>query len=492
MAAFNVSDMFIAAAMRNRSRDAIVTAQVTLGYADLLDRASQCARHLSRRGVEPGDRLAIALPKPDHVVIVILAAWMLGATPMVIDFRAKRSEKAYLADHFDLAAVVESTASPTEANYRSITVADGFYDDIAAESGELFLPRPGDHPALIVRTSGTTGTPQGIVYSHNTLTNIHWGMGVALTGFDRGPLVHALPLFYASPLIRTLSQILDGATTHILPLMASAEELAETFLSTTAQISSVVPPQLHALLRLSEGRTTPMFPQMRNLIATGSRVDGEASIRAVRELCSGFAVTYGSTVGGSISLLVGDAIQTKAGTVGRPMPFNHLRIEGNDGQALGPGEIGLIKIRSPLIADDILGEAREDSDRLVDGWAIPGDLGFIDEDGFLTLTGRASDMIIRNGVNVFPREIEGILERHPSVVEAAVLGYSSVATGEEIAAFVVVADDVALADIIDHARASIVPDKRPRHIQIIDRLPRNDAGKVVKRLLAEQLAASQP
>lgn len=490
MAAFNLSDMFIAAATRNPGREAIGTPQVTLSYGDLLERTFKSARYLSRQGVAAGDRLAIALAKPDHVVVVILAIWMLGATPMVIDFRAKRSEKAKLADHFGLSGVIEAVAPTSDVDYRSITVGDGFYDEIRGELEDLFLPLPGDHPALIVRTSGTTGTPQGIVYSHNTLMNLHWAMGIALTGFDRGPLVHALPLFYASPLIRTLSQILDGGTTHILPLMASADELAETFLSTNAQIGSVVPPQLHALLRLSEGRSTPMFPQMRNLIATGSRVDGEASIRAVRELCSGFAVTYGSTVGGSISLLVGDAIQTKAGTVGRPMPFNHLRIEAPDGRAVGIGEVGLIKIRSPLIADDILGEARADSDRLVDGWAIPGDLGFIDEDGFLTLTGRASDMIIRNGVNVFPREIEAILERHPGIVEAAVLGYSSAATGEEIAAFVVVVDGVALADIIGHARASIVPDKRPRHIEIVEQLPRNDAGKVVKRLLAERIATS--
>jgi acyl-CoA synthetase (AMP-forming)/AMP-acid ligase II len=201
-------------------------------------------------------------------------------------------------------------------------------------------------------------------------------------------------------------------------------------------------------------------------------------------------VTYGSTVGGSISTLVGEAIQTKAGTVGRPMPFNHLRIEGADGQVLGVGETGLIKIRSPLIADEILGEARADSDRLVDGWAIPGDLGFIDEDGFLTLTGRASDMIIRNGVNVFPREIETILERHPGIAEAAVFGYSSPSSGEEIAAFVVAAGSVTIEEIVDHARANIVPDKRPRHMEIVERLPRNDAGKVVKRLLAERLAAS--
>jgi acyl-coenzyme A synthetase/AMP-(fatty) acid ligase len=489
MAAFNLSDMFIAAATRNLAREAIGTSQLSLSYADLLDRTSQCARHFSRQGVEAGDRFAIALARPEQVVMVVLALWMLGATPMVIDFRAKRSEKTGLAAHFNLAGVIEAVTS-TEANYRSISVNDGFLEEMARERKEFPLPSPGMHPALLVRTSGTTGTPQGIVYSHNTLLNIHWAMGIALTGFDRGPLVHALPLFYASPLIRTLSQILDGGTTHVLPLMASAEELAEKFQSTAAQIGSLVPPQLHALLRLSEGRSTPMFPRMRNLIATGSRVDGEASMRAVRELCSGFAVTYGSTVGGSISLLVGDAIRSKAGTVGRPMSFNHLRIEAPDGRAAGVGEVGLIKIRSPLIADDILGESRADSDRLVDGWAIPGDLGFIDEDGFLTLTGRASDMIIRNGVNVFPREIEGILERHPGIVEAAVVGYSSAASGEEIGAFVVVADGVALADVVDHARASIVPDKRPRHIEIVERLPRNDAGKVVKRVLAERLATT--
>ena len=491
MSNFSLIDALSGIAATYPGREAIRTPETTLTHAELMGMASRCARYFSDHGIAAGDRVAIALPKSDQVIIAILACWMLGATGMVIDFRTRPREKAQMRDFFSLRAIVEPRSSAGQSASGSIAVGDSLIDSIATESPELRY-RPADvHPAIILRTSGTTGTPQGIVFNHGTLMRLHWAMGAAYLGSDRGLFVHGMPMFYGSGLVRTISQLLDGGSTYILPMIASPDELAEAIISTDAQAAAVVPPQMHGLLELSAGRTSPMFPNLRVFTGSGAKFPAETVLRAYRELSNSFRVTYGASFGGSISALSGPDVLRKPDTVGRPLAFNQVQIVDFEGRPVPTGQSGLIRLRSATVADAIIGETRQHSDRMVDGWAVPGDTGFIDEEGFLTLTGRASDMIIRKGVNVFPREIEDILERRGDVLEAAVIGYPDDDAGEEIAAFVVVEGNVAKEELESYVNTNIVADKRPRTIRIVDGLPRNDAGKVLKRVLADKLASGE-
>lgn len=489
MSTFNLIDVVIGVANRDRDRVALLADDSEVTYGDLLERSSQCARYLSRHGVQAGARVTIAFAKPDENIIALLATWMLGATPLLIDFRAKSAEKAALAEALGVSVFVQSRSGPKATDYLEIATGN-LRDAVAAEDARLYERPATDNPAVIFRTSGTTGTPQGVVYSHDALLHMHWGKSYGEMGFNRGLLMHATPLFYSAGLARTLSQLFDGGTSSILPMITSAEELAERLGSSGAKVAWMVPPQLHGLLEISAGRTEPMFPGLR-LISGGSNVSHEACMRAWRELTPDIAMTYGSSLCGAIATLRGDDMPAKAGTVGRPYPINRLEVFDPQGRPCPRGEPGQIRIRSISNAQAILGEERIGSDRIVDGWVETGDLGFIDEEGYLHLTGRASDLIIRNGVNVFPREVEKVIDEHEKVAESAVIGIDDERSGQEIAVFVVARGALTVDEVQAHARSRIVPDKRPAVIRIVDALPRNSAGKVSKRDLADRLAAEE-
>ena len=486
MSSFSLVDTIMGVTARHPDREAIGASGVSLTFAELVRVASQCARFLARHGVETGDRVAIAITRPEQTLIAMLACWLLGATGMVLDFRTRPAERSSVARDFDLKAIVEARSPPDETPFLSVPVGESLPETVAGEDDAPFI-RPEDVcPAFIIRTSGTTGTPQGVVFGHGAFMRTHWMMGATFLGFDRGLFIQAFPLNYAAGFMRSVSQLLDGGTTHFLP-MASASELAEKLFSSKARITAVVPSQLRGLLELSAGRTTPMFPDLHSLTATGTVVPPELSVRAYLELSRSYVVTYGGSFCGGISWLHGEDVLKKPHSVGRPYAFNHLQIIDAEGRLVGPGESGLLRVRGATAADEILGMGRADSDRIVDGWVIPGDMGYLDEDGFLVLTGRASDMIIRKGINVFPRDVEDVLERCSGVVEAAVIGFPSIESGEEIAAFVVVRGSVSLEDLAGYARTRLVADKRPRVIRIVDQLPRNESGKVLKRVLADEL-----
>jgi acyl-CoA synthetase (AMP-forming)/AMP-acid ligase II len=245
----------------------------------------------------------------------------------------------------------------------------------------------------------------------------------------------------------------------------------------------MVPAQVLGLLKLSEGRSSPIFPSLRTLACVGAPLSARDMIRAYRELTPGFRSYYSSTLAGPSAALYGDDIMRHADTVGRPLPLVNLQIVSDSGVVLPPGEPGHIRVRSPAIASGVVGPGSANSDRIVDGWAYPGDLGVLDEDGYLRITGRASDMIIRGGANVFPEEVEAALADHPAVAEVAVVGVAEENVGEEIAAFVVAKAPVTADELTAFARSRLSPDKRPRLYYFVEKLPRSAVGKVVRREL---------
>jgi acyl-CoA synthetase (AMP-forming)/AMP-acid ligase II len=200
-------------------------------------------------------------------------------------------------------------------------------------------------------------------------------------------------------------------------------------------------------------------------------------------LCPGFINYYGSTEGGGVSVLMPHHGADKAASVGAAVFGVDVEIVDDGGSPRPPGEIGRIRYRGPGVADGFFRDSQASAAAFRDGWFYPGDLGRLDGDEFLHLAGRADDVIIRGGVNVYPAEIEETLLAHPWVRDAAVVGVPSAELGEEIAAFVVAAPETARETLIAHCRSRLAPYKVPASIEIIDELPRTALGKVIKSAL---------
>jgi acyl-CoA synthetase (AMP-forming)/AMP-acid ligase II len=214
----------------------------------------------------------------------------------------------------------------------------------------------------------------------------------------------------------------------------------------------------------------------------------EDKLLAKTALCDHFFEQYSSSISGRITELAGEDLLMRAETVGRVLPHVNLQIVDHAGEIVPAGTPGIIRVRSPTMASAIYGGGeRTTGDRLKDGWAYTGDVGAVDEEGFLTLHGREADVIVRSGVNIHPSEIEAAISAIPGVREAIVVGFAAPREGEEIAAFVVTDGTVNEATIGGRLRSVLAQDRHPRKLVIVDSLPRNANGKVVRAELRARL-----
>ena len=230
-----------------------------------------------------------------------------------------------------------------------------------------------------------------------------------------------------------------------------------------------------------------MLGDLRLLYTTGAVLHPDERKEVLARVSPNLINYYGSTEGGGISVLLpehGGAAET---SVGKAVSTTEIEVVDEAHEPVAAGETGRIRYRGPCVADGFHNDPEASVESFRDGWFYPGDLGRLDGAGFLYLVGRAKDMIIRAGVNIYPEEVEQSLLTHPAVRDAAVLGWPSPDKGEEVAAFVVTSRAVSEETLRDHCRASLAPYKVPRGIFFVDDLPKNAMGKVVKPDLAARL-----
>jgi acyl-coenzyme A synthetase/AMP-(fatty) acid ligase len=278
---------------------------------------------------------------------------------------------------------------------------------------------------------------------------------------------------------------------ELFPPVFDPGELVDTIRNSGAEYLFCVPTIMRSLLDLPDRGDGPLLAGVRVLQVSGAELSPHEKIEMQRRICSGFVFEYASQLSGAITALTGPDVTARPETVGRLFAQARVEIVDETGQPVPPGTVGQIRARSPRMARMLYGgRDRAQGDRIRGGWVYPGDLGALDADGFLTLSGRASDVIIRGGANVHPAEIEEFIARLPGVGEVAAVGFPSRREGEEIAVFVIRAPGATLEmnDVLSHCRAGLAPDKRPRKVIFIEELPRNANGKLVRRTLAERAA----
>jgi long-chain acyl-CoA synthetase len=479
----NLADVFVGMAGRWPDRRASISQQHALSYAQLAARAAQAARELRSRGVVAGTNVGIGLRDNAESLVLMIALWMLGATAVPMDFRTNGPEKNLLAKEFGLAALVEDR-QPPGAEYESIVVNQSWAETLARhDDGPVFPDEDGIGPAFLSLTSGTTGRPKGIVIDHERM--------LLRSIFDaerlEGPLLNPLPMSFSASRTHAFSALLQGSGVYFYPLLFSAQQLADTLLAGEAKSLCAVPTIVRNLFDLFGESSTPAFPNLEALYCFGAPMAPAEKVRAKRSLCANFVQVYGATICGRISALSGPELETHADTLGHVLPHVLLQIVDADDKVLPLGEAGAIRLRSPGMARSIYGMGAGGSgDSFKGGWAYPGDLGALDAGGFLKLLGRTSDLIIRGGANVHPSEVELVIGECEGVQEVAVVGFTKLPEGEEIAAFVV-SPSLTEAALDAHCRTRLAPDKRPRKFVLVADLPRNANGKVLRSELRKQL-----
>ncbi|KGB98083.1 AMP-binding enzyme family protein [Burkholderia multivorans] len=481
-------------------RPALIEDARRLSYAELAQAIDAVASRLAALGVRGGDRVMIVAENSVAQVVLLFAAARIDAWALVSNARLSVAELDAIAAHArpKLTAFVTDTSSDARAHAarHEAVRADALPVDIGAWSyrldahadSETVAAEGAAQCAALIYTTGTTGTPKGVMLSHRNLLFIA-AMSSTLRRVSPDDIVYAvLPVSHVYGLASVcLGSLYAGATLRLAPRF-SPEAVRVALADEGVTIFQGVP-AMHAKLieHLHTHGHAWHAPRLRFTYSGGSPLDAALKARVERvygiPLHNGYGMTESSP---TITQTPLDAPRADC-SVGMPIPGIEMRIVGPDGADVPRGEVGEIRVRGPNV---MLGYYRNaDATRAAvspDGWLSTGDLARQDADGAVTIVGRSKELIIRSGFNVYPVEVEQVLNAHPDVVQAAVIG-RPVEGNEEVLAFVELAPGATATDATLHAWCAerLAPYKRPARIRVLDALPAASTGKVLKHKLRE-------
>jgi len=475
-----------------------------LTYADWDRLADRMGAALRARGVGRGDVVALLLPSTPCYLLAYLAAARLGAVTTGINVRYRRTEIGHVLDRA-APRLLLGVARWHDADFRSMVAwpdcewldGEALRAGTAAVVEQLAGDAPAappvavdpDDPVAIVFTSGTTGKPKGAWYAHRSLLALAEIEARRHPGRTGAPPVHlAAGTSFAH--VGTMARIAIQIGTRGLSLIHDTFDTATTLATIERERLTHIgafPTQAVMLLDHPDRRRRDLR-SLRSVLLGGAPSAPELIRRVQRELGVEVSVRYSSTeVGIATASLPGDPVDVLATTVGKPTPGVELRITADDGRPLPAGEVGGVEVRSPAIMRGYWRDPEATAAAMTpDGWIRTGDLGFLDDAGYLHLRGRRSEMFIRGGFNVHPSEIEDLLATHPKVARAAVVGVPHATFGEVGWAFVVPrdpADPPTLAALRAFVGAELASFKRPDGLTVLPELPVTPMFKVDKQAL---------
>ncbi|MGR6967837.1 long-chain-fatty-acid--CoA ligase [Geodermatophilus sp. URMC 61] len=474
-------------------------------YAELDERVTRLARALADRGVGVGDRVAVLGLNGLEVWEAYLAGVRLGAIVVPVNFRLVADEVAYvLSDSGAVALVVDTALAEVAAKAReqapgvhTVLTIGGDYEEALAAAGTEPLDVEVDEgaAAFTMYTSGTTGRPKGAVLTHRNLL-MHVFSQVTHLGWDPDDrvAVPGAPLFHIAGLAGGLPPLLLGGT-HVILRSGGFDPVATLDLIERERVSSIflVPAMWAAVVAVPDIASRDLSSLRR--ISWGA---APASTTLLRTMADTFpqaevVTAFGQTECSPVTcFLRGEDSVRKIGSIGTPMLNVEVRVVDDAMDDVPQGEVGEIVYRSPMVMREYWNKPEETSIAFEGGWFHSGDLVRQDEEGYLYVVDRKKDMIITGGENVYCAEVEDVLAGHPKVGEVALIGVPDARYGEAPLAVVAPrdpADPPSSAELTTWCRERLAGYKNPREYSIVEALPRNPGGKVLKTRLREEHSA---
>ncbi|MBV8349261.1 MAG: AMP-binding protein [Mycolicibacterium sp.] len=451
-------------------------------------RVQTAADRLAAAGVRPGDVVAVMLPNRVELIITLFAAWRLraAATPInpaltatEVEYQlADSSARVLICDDNSTAQVpVIGLAELSQPSATPVPAIDHCDDDLA----------------LLIYTSGTTGRPKGVELTHANIMAMAQSTVPWMKMDAEAHSLLILPLFHVNGIVvSVLSPLLAGGQATVAGRFRTStffeivEKVRPTYFSAV--------PAIYAMLTALPDRAVPDVSSLRFAIC------GAAPMPV--ELIERFEQRYGVPIVEGYGLSEATCASTcnpvdglrKPGTAGVALPGLTVAVMNEHGDRLPQGAAGEVVVKGPTVMRGYLNRPEETARTIIGGWLHTGDIGVLDEDGYLTLVDRAKDMIIRGGENIYPKEIESVMYTHPGVLEAAVVGRPDPVYGEVPVAFVSLRDgaDTTAGELLDHLTKSLSRYKLPADIRTLPGIPKNPVGKIDKPALRRQLAALAP
>ncbi len=483
-------------------------AQTAVTYAALLERTGNLASHLADHGVASGDTVAIFLPNSVAWVESLIAVARAGAIGVPISYESTETEIGYRLADADCKAVIttaeraELVAKLTASAVSRVTLiatdrgtcnaATLRYQDLVTAPARSAPRDPASlhDDAFILYTSGTTGRAKGVRLTVHGMLWVTAACWAPITGLsERDTMLSPLPLFHSYALnLPVLSTLATGATCHIMEKFSTGEAVR---LLKTGEFTFFpgVPTMFHYLLQATHGEKDLKFPNLRLCVSAGAimpaTLNRQFEDRLSIPLLDGYGITETSTMV-TMNWPTGGRV---FGSCGIALPGLAVRIVDPNGRDVGPGDEGELIVRGPNVMPGYYNKPEETRNALRAGWYHTGDLAKSDENGFITITGRLKELIIRGGQNIAPAEIEEVVNTFAAVLDCAVVGIAHEHLGEVPALFVVPRPGKSLETeaLLAHCRTQLSAYKVPQILQTIAEIPRTGSGKIIRYKLRELL-----
>ena len=492
------------AAFKFPDREAIISESGRWNYKQWEQNSNKRARAFARHGIKKGDHVATIFFNGNEVLETFLALLKLGAVIVPLNVRHSSKELRFILDHSDATAIVFS--HEFESTIRAIKhdlpkVKQYFFcgidgPDDMIEFGKIYKNESGEDVkteieekdiAFILYTAGTTGRPKGVLLSHSnwiwTATNA--ALDADVQSGDRALLV--FPLYHAGAILILTVNLYMGSS-NVTTKSFDPERVME--LIEKEKITRMAfPPTVWNFILQIPNLDRHDTSSVRYIGSGGESMPLETKKKLLKLfLNAGLGETYGMTEAGTVSTLNPKFALTKMASVGKTTVNSEIRLINSENKDVSAGEVGEILVRGPCVMAGYYKDHEATSHAIRDGWLHTGDFGRLDGDGFLYIVDRKKDMIITGGENVYPREIEEVLYRHPKILEAAVIGLPDPMWGEKIHAVVALKDGESLTEqeVINYAKENLSSFKKPKSIGFVDRLPRSPTVKVLKYVLRKR------
>ena len=491
----NLAQILSEAVARDPEQVAVKLDDFALNYGLLEQAAMRIAGMLRQRDIGPGDRVALMLPNVPHFVVAYYGILRAGAVVVPLNVLNKQREvEYYLRDSgarlmfvwHDFAAEAEPAAAQTGCE--CISIVPGEFEQTLFQTDPVaeMVEREASDTAVLLYTSGTTGTPKGAELTHdNLLGNCRASRG--LFELDAGTVVlGALPLFHSFGQTCAMNTcVVAAGMLTLLPRFEPAKAL-EIIQRDGVAVFEGVPSMYGAMLNVPDHERYDTST-LRCCASGGAAMPVELMRGFEQAFSCQILEGYGLSETSPVASFNHPDRERKPGSIGTPIAGVEMRVVDDAGNELPAGEVGEIVIRGHNVMKGYWNRPEATADAMRGGWFHSGDLATTDDDGYFFIVDRKKDMIIRNGFNVYPREIEEVLYEHPAVREAAVLGIPHDEYGEEVAAAVALKEGASATaeEIRDFVKDQVAAFKYPRKIWIVDELPKGPTGKILKREIKE-------
>ena len=468
-----------------------------VSYAQLQTEYHNYRNYFHHQGIRSGQNVGLFSRNSVEYVYCYMALTSLGAVVVPLNFQLTSREVAYIVKDSEMTHLVTmehlSLADELAHHEYNVDVKQLIIADFQAEiTGQALTPAPvlttidADTPCVIIYTSGTTGNPKGAILTHGNLVSNVDAFRSALPATSAADnILCVLPMYHCFAwTCAVLMPLRIGASITILEAFSPKETIA-TIKEKQVTVIFGVPPMYNYLSRIGEPED---LASVRIFVSGGAALPQKVAVQFQQKYGMPILEGYGLSEASPVVALNPDH-KTKYCSIGRALPGLSVHVVNSRGETLPPGEVGELVVQGPSVMQGYYNLPLETSRALRNGWLHTGDIAYQDIDGYFFIVDRLKDMIIINGENVYPREIEELLYAFPGVIEAAVIGKPDTLRGEAVCAYIAMEDGATFdrKAIREYLQPLLAAYKLPRDIIQVDALPKNKTGKIMKRLLREQV-----